>query len=96
MDYFNSLFYGLFIINKIDFKIKNFFSLFFIIYMTNYFYNLPYELQLLCYRFSNKSVIHNLRKKNHAASIIQTAWYKIILYRYRILPSRQNATTTIH
>ena len=63
--------------------------------MTNYFYNLPYELQLLCYQFSNKSVIANLRKKNHAVLIIQTAWSKKCLYRYLIFPSRQKATITI-
>ena len=63
--------------------------------MINYFYNLPYELQLVCYQFSNKSVIPNLRKKNHAAFIIQTAWYKNKLYRYLIFPSRQFATITI-
>ena len=60
--------------------------------MTNYFYNLPYELQLLCYQFSNKSVIPNLRKKNHAAFIIQTFWKKITTTPIPPRPRRQFAT----
>ena len=39
--------------------------------MTNRFYNLPYDLQLLCHQFSNQFVLLNFRKKYNAAIIIQ-------------------------
>ena len=61
--------------------------------MANYFYDLPYELQLLCYQYSNQFVIANFRKKNHAAFIIQSYWFSFL--NPPILPNRQNATLFI-
>ena len=59
--------------------------------MINYFYDLPYELQLLCYKYSNKSVIPNF----NSAFIIQSFWRRYLIYRSIIRPLRQNASLFI-
>ena len=63
--------------------------------MINYFYDLPYELQLLCYKYSNKSVIPNFRKNYYSAFIIQSFWRRYLIYRSIIRPLRQNASLFI-
>ena len=61
--------------------------------MTNRFYNLPYDLQLLCHQFSNQFVLLNFRKKYNAAIIIQSYWRSTYAI---ILPVRQNASLLIN
>ncbi len=63
--------------------------------MNNRFYDLPYELQILCYKFSNKSVISNFRKNYYSAFIIQSFWRRYLIYRSIIRPFRQKATLFI-